>query len=86
MTAPPSLLQLIELFLQWQPIAPRTARELANVTARLCRLLRDEVVEALARKAEALTTLATDWRGLLFRKPLMNSLQMVMPRQSPLVC
>ena len=66
LTAPPSLLQLVELFLQWEPIAPRTAKELAEVTARLCRLLRDEVIEALERKADALTTLATDWRGLLF--------------------
>ena len=60
------LLALVEVFLQWQPISPRTAKELAEVTARLCRLLREEVIEALARKAEALTTLATDWRGLLF--------------------
>ena len=48
--------------------APPTAlrQELAEVTARLCRLLRDEVVEALELKTEALTTLAQDWRGLLF--------------------
>jgi hypothetical protein len=64
--AAPTLTALFEHFLQWQPIAPRSAKELAEVSARLCRLLRDEVVEALARKVEALTTLATDWRGLLF--------------------
>ena len=57
---------LVEQFLQWQPIPPRSAKEPAEVTARLCRLLRDEVVEALERKTEALTTLAEDWRGLLF--------------------
>ena len=57
---------LFEDFLGWQPVAPRSARELAEVSARLCRLLRDEVVEALDRKAEALTTLAADWRNLLF--------------------
>ncbi len=57
---------LFEDFLGWQPVAPRSARELAEVSARLCRLLRDEVVEALDRKTEALTTLAADWRSLLF--------------------
>jgi hypothetical protein len=62
----PGLLALFEHFLHWQPIPPRNAKELAAVSARLCRLLRDEVTEALARKADALTTLAHDWRGLLF--------------------
>ena len=64
--AGPGLLALFDFFLQWKPIPPRSAKELAEVTARLCRLLRDEVVEALERKTEALTTLAQDWRGLLF--------------------
>jgi hypothetical protein len=57
---------LFEFFLRWEPIAPRTPKELAEVSARLCRLLRDEVTEALADKSEALTTLAGDWRDLLF--------------------
>ena len=62
----PGLQGLFDFFLQWQPIAPRSAKELAEVSARLCRLLRDEVIEALDRKTEALTTLALDWRGMLF--------------------
>lgn len=62
----PGLQSLFEAFLGWQPMAPRTARELAQVSARLCRLLHDEVVEALARRTEPLTTLAADWRNLLF--------------------
>lgn len=62
----PGLQALFEDFLNWQPVAPRTARELAEVSARLCRLLCDEVLEALNRKTEALTTLAADWRSLLF--------------------
>ena len=66
LSAGPGLLPLFDFFLQWQPIPPRSAKELAEVTARLCRLLRDEVIEALERKTEALTTLAHDWRGLLF--------------------
>lgn len=60
------LVELFELFLRWEPKPPSNARELAEVSARLCRLLRDEVSEALGRKVEALTSLAKDWRGLLF--------------------
>ena len=62
----PGLETLFEAFLQWQPQPPLSARELAEVSARLCRLLRQEVADALARKSEALTTLAADWRELLF--------------------
>ena len=57
---------LFDFFFGWNPIAPATAKELAEVSARLCRLLRDEVAEALAEKSDALTTLAADWRDLLF--------------------
>ncbi len=64
--APPSLLGLIEDFLRWQPIAPRDPRQLAEISARLCRLLRDEVIEELAIKSPALTALKVDWRKLLF--------------------
>jgi len=64
--APPSLLNLFESFLRWKPVPPRSAKDLAHTTARLCRLLREEVTEQLALKSEALTGLATDWRRLLF--------------------
>ena len=64
--APGSLLNLFESFLRWEPIPPRSARDLAHTTARLCRLLRDEVTEQLAEGSEALTGLAEDWRKLLF--------------------
>jgi hypothetical protein len=64
--APPGLLVLFESFLKWTPVPPRSAKELAHSTARLCRLLRDEVTEQLALKTPALTDLATDWRKLLF--------------------
>jgi hypothetical protein len=63
---PPGLLLLLESFLRWKPVAPRTARELAHTTARLCRLLRNEVTEQLGLKSQALTDLAIDWRKLLF--------------------
>jgi hypothetical protein len=64
--APPKLLNLFEQFLRWQPIAPSSAKDLAHTTARLCRLLRDEVTEQLGLGSEALTSLAKDWRKLLF--------------------
>jgi hypothetical protein len=64
--APDSLLSLFDLFLRWEPIAPKSAQELAKVSARLCRLLRDEVTEQLAESSPALTALAKDWRTLLF--------------------
>lgn len=64
--APAGLLVLFENFLRWEPIPPRSAKELAHVSARLCRLLRDEVTEQLTLGSEALTSLAEDWRKLLF--------------------
>ncbi|WP_283816812.1 type ISP restriction/modification enzyme [Bradyrhizobium diazoefficiens] len=66
LSAPTTLLPLISDFLRWTPIVPKTAKQLAEVSARLCRLLRDEVVEQLERKASGLTGLAEDWRKLLF--------------------
>jgi len=64
--APPSLVNLIQEFFQWEPIPPRDARQLAETSARLCRLLREEVTEQLAVGSQALTELATDWRKVLF--------------------
>ena len=64
--APPTLLTLAHAFLTWRPDPPRTARHLAEVAARLCRLLRDEVVEQMALGNRSLGELATDWRKLLF--------------------
>jgi len=64
--APAGLLGLFDDFLQWNPIPPDNAKHLAELSARLCRLLREEVVEQLAVGSPALTRLATDWRVLLF--------------------
>lgn len=65
LSAPPALTALFADFLSWNPIAPRTPRQLAETTARLCRLLRDEVEEQLDREAPALVGLMADWRQLL---------------------
>ncbi len=66
LAAPIELVARFDNFLRWEPLPPKSAAELANVSARLCRLLRDEVTEQLAEKSPALTALAADWRKLLF--------------------
>lgn len=57
-------------FLRWQPTAPRSAKALADLSARLCRLLRDTTLEALEHPdletPTGLANLAEDWRHLLF--------------------
>lgn len=65
-TAPPALLWTLQQFLGWTPQPPRSVRQLADVSARLCRLLRDEVEEQMGRGNDALTHLADGWRRLLF--------------------
>ncbi|MBL7955957.1 MAG: N-6 DNA methylase [Flavobacteriales bacterium] len=64
--APKELASLIEELLNWYPVPPRSVKELALMSARLCRLLRDEVTEQMAMESHALTSLAKDWRQLLF--------------------
>ncbi len=66
LAAPPTLVPLVTDFLRWSPQPPRNAKQLAEVSARLCRLLRDEVTEELERGGKALTDLAGEWRALLF--------------------
>lgn len=66
LAAPVELLARFDNFLRWEPIPPKSAAELAKISARLCRLLRDEVTEQLGEKSPALTDLAKDWRKLLF--------------------
>src|SRR5205823_2673756 len=62
----PGLLVLFDAFLKWSPVPPETPRQLAQASARLCRLLRDEVAEQLGRGDKTLIGLANDWRHLLF--------------------
>ncbi len=66
LAAPDGLVLLFADFFQWEPQPPRSAAQLAVVTARLCRLLREEVVEQLDQGSAPLTNLATGWRKLLF--------------------
>lgn len=66
LTAPDALVMLFADFLNWKPQPPKSAKELARVSALLCRLLRDEVIEQLDAKSSGLSALAKDWRRLLF--------------------
>jgi hypothetical protein len=66
LAAPDGFLPLIHDFLSWQPIAPRNVPELARISARLCRFLRDEVIEQLGIKNAKLSELKDDWKALLF--------------------
>lgn len=66
LAATESLVPLFADFFSWKPTPPRSAKELADTTARLCRLLREEVSEQLELGSPSLTNLATDWRKLLF--------------------
>lgn len=60
------LVALFADFLSWQPVPPRSVKELAKVSARLCRLLRDEVEEQLAHNSTEFKNFASDWRTMLF--------------------
>jgi Type ISP C-terminal specificity domain/N-6 DNA Methylase len=66
LAAPDGFLPLINDFLTWAPIAPKTVKELARISARLCRFLRDEVIEQLGVKNAKLSELKDDWKALLF--------------------
>jgi N-6 DNA Methylase len=66
LAAPATLVPTIDGFLRWIPIPPNSAKKLAEVCARLCRLLRDEVIEQMELDSPGLTALASDWRKLLF--------------------
>ncbi|RJP19273.1 MAG: DNA methyltransferase [Candidatus Omnitrophota bacterium] len=57
---------LITNFFSWSPLVPRRANELAELIAPLCRLLRQEVYEALQNPYSSLRQLEKDWRELLF--------------------
>lgn len=63
---------LIREFLDWQPIIPTgkngelNLSEFAKLIAPLCRLLRNDVTDALMIKESPLNRLADDWRDLLF--------------------
>jgi hypothetical protein len=66
LAAPAGLLSLFTDFFTWSPIPPTSPRQLAQTSAKLCQLLRDEVAEQVDRGDATLSALASDWRHLLF--------------------
>jgi hypothetical protein len=64
--------RLLVDFLSWEPMIPRDSNsdvlldEFAQLLAPLCRMLRDDVTDALKDKTSPLNVLADDWRQLLF--------------------
>jgi hypothetical protein len=64
--APEALRALVADFLSWTPQPPASVKALAHTSARLCRLLRDEVLEEMAAGHGSLQHLKEDWRKLLF--------------------
>jgi hypothetical protein len=64
------LAHLLLSFLTWKPVPPRSISQLVRAIAPLTRLLRDEVVDTMAREQLAgdgpFTSLARDWRNLIF--------------------
>lgn len=57
---------LLSDFFQWEPIVPKTAKQLAELLAPLCRMLHDDVLEALHKRSDAMLSVARDWRRYLF--------------------
>lgn len=66
LTGSPDLIAVFSNFLTWTPTSPRNARELARISARLCRLLRDETIERLEADDSPIAALRADWRQILF--------------------
>ncbi|MGR3373053.1 type ISP restriction/modification enzyme [Pseudooceanicola nanhaiensis] len=66
LSAPGDLVSIFNNFLTWAPTSPRNARELARISARLCRLLRDETLERLEADDTGIAELRADWRQILF--------------------
>lgn len=61
-----ALLELLGEFTSWVPIIPRAAKALAQYLAPFCRLLRDEVLDALRVESPPITAIREDVKQLLF--------------------
>ena len=60
------LATLLQRFFQWDPIAPKSLKELAVALARLCHYLRDDVEHAVNNPASNLSEVMREWRARLF--------------------
>jgi hypothetical protein len=58
--------ELLIAFVNWQPIVPTRAPQLAEMLAPLCRLAREDVLRAVSNEQSHLAQLAGEWRNYLF--------------------
>ncbi len=64
---PTAVVELLDAFCANAPSPPETTQELAETTARLCRVLRNQILHTLEASSSAgLAAVAEDWRALLF--------------------
>jgi len=61
-----ALFALLASFSSWMPIVPKKAKELAAFLAPFCRLIRDEVIDALGDKKSPMHSLKDEIKKLLF--------------------
>ena len=61
-----SLFSLFNLFTSWSPIVPKKPKELAAYLAPFCRLIRDDVIDALKDPKSPMISLRAEIRNLLF--------------------
>ena len=61
-----SLFSLFSLFTSWSPIVPKKPKELAAYLAPFCRLIRDDVIDALKDPKSPMISLRAEIRNLLF--------------------
>ena len=80
LTAGNALLDLFSTFYDWSPIEPKKPQQLAETAARLCRLLRAQVVEQLARDEPRLTSLKVIGASCCFPRRTTTNLRTAMPR------
>ena len=60
------LFSLFTTFISWSPIVPNKPKELASYLAPFCRLIRDDVIEALKDEESPMQSLKTEIQNLLF--------------------
>jgi hypothetical protein len=60
------VLGLLRLFLEWEPVVPKSIPELVELVAPLCRSLRRAVEDSLETPGSTLVELSADWKKLLF--------------------
>lgn len=61
-----SLFSLFSAFIDWTPIVPKKPKELAAFLAPFCRLIRDDVMDALGDKDSLMHSLKNEIKKLLF--------------------